>query len=84
MEKSTCFLLFQFVLLRDVAEKLSIAAVLHDEKELVGRLNNLIQLDDMWMSHNFEDVELTTDPLNIVYISYLALFKYFDCHLNTQ
>ena len=58
--------------------------MLHDQEELIGSLNNLIQLDDVWMSHNLENVELTTDPLHIIHISYLALLKYLDCNLHAK
>lgn len=42
LEKLACFLLLEPILRGDEAEELSIAAVLHDEKQLVWSLNSFV------------------------------------------
>ena len=84
LEKLAGFLFFQTVLRSDEAEKLAIAAVLHNQEQPVWSLNRLIKLDDMRMAHHFQDVNLTRDSLNIVNISYLALVENLDGDLMSK
>lgn len=57
--------------------------MLHDQKQLPIRLDYLIKLDDVWMSHNFEDLYLSRYAFNIGFVLNLVLFEDLDGHLLT-
>lgn len=69
LEEPARLFLFQLILRSDVAEELAIAAVLHDEEETIGCFNDFVELDDVWVSNDFQDVQLTGDSLHIVHVS---------------
>ena len=54
--------------------------VLHDEKELLGRFDDLIQLDDVRVPNQLQNVNLSADALNICHIKNLVLFQDLDCY----
>ena len=53
----------------------------HDEIQLMLSLNDLIKLDDIWMSNLLEYLYFTSDSINICLVLNLALFKYLDRNL---
>ena len=57
--------LLESFLFENELKKFSFWDILHDEKELFGRFNNLVELDDIGMSDLFEDVYLSGDSFNI-------------------
>jgi hypothetical protein len=67
--------------LDDVVEELSALHVLHDEEELLGGLDDLVQLDDVGVPDEFEDVDLPRNPLHIRHVDYLLLLQYLYRHL---
>ena len=52
--------------------------MLHDQKELVRRLNDLIELYDVRMPYYLQDVKFSADSLYIIDIGYLAFLKNFN------
>ena len=64
---------FKLLFLDDIVEKLTSADELHDEKELLWRLNNFKQLDDVWVPDKLKNVNLSSHSLYICLTSDLAL-----------
>ena len=65
LEELACLCLFQTLLFDDVIEQFALGYVFCDEVELLRRLNNLIKLNDIWMSGQLEDLDLSRDALDI-------------------
>ena len=63
--KLASFLLFKFCVLHYVIEKLPSTRVFHDEVELLGGLDDLIELNDVGVTNHFQDVDLPRHPLNV-------------------
>ena len=74
LEQPAGLFFFQMVLGCDIVEELSVAAVFHDQEESLWCLYNLVHLDNVWVSYDLEDVDLSLNTLNIVYIVDLPLF----------
>ena len=66
------------LVLHDVVEKFSTVSILHDQVELLGRLNDFVELNDVWVSDHLQDVNLSCHPLDVVHILDLILLKYLD------
>jgi len=81
LEKLASFLLSQFVLRGNEAKEFTIAAILHDQKQLVWRLNSFVQLYNVRMPNYFQNMDLPTDSLNIIHIRNFALVEDFYRHL---
>ena len=64
-KKLASFGLFESFLFENKLKKFSFWDILHDEKELFGRFNNLIELDDIGVSDLLQDVYLSGDSFNI-------------------
>ena len=73
--------LLQLLLLDNVVEKLAATHKLHNEEQLLRRLDNLEELDDVRMPDKLQDVNLSCDSLDIGLAGDLALFKYFYRYL---
>ena len=67
--------------LDNVIEELSTTCMLHDEVQLVLGLDDLIKLDDIPVANLLENLDFTSDPINVCLVLDLALFEYFDCNL---
>ena len=80
LEECTCFWLFKFFLFDDVLKQLPLTDILHDQEQLFGCFDDLIQLDDVGMANLLEDADLSGDSFNIRNISYFAFFKNFNCN----
>jgi hypothetical protein len=65
----------------NMVEELALFHELHDQKELFRCLDDFIKLYYMWMSYEFENVNLPTDSFNVSYFCNFALFQYFDGYL---
>lgn len=70
--------LLHSLILYDVIEELAAARILHDQVELLGSLDDLIELDDVRVPYELEDVNFPRYPLNIAHILNLLLFEDFD------
>ena len=47
--------------------------MLHNKEESVFGLYDFVQLNDVWVLHNFKDVNLTSHTLDVVKIVYFPL-----------
>jgi len=84
VEKAACLTLSHTSIRDNMVEELPTAAVLHDEVELSGCLNDLEELDDMRMLQELKDVDLTSHTLHISNIYYPLLLEnlhgdFFTC-----
>ena len=70
--------LFYSLVLDDVIEELSSISILHDQVKLLWRLNDLIQLDNIWVADHLKNVDFTSDSLDIVHVLYLIFLQNFD------
>ena len=73
--------LLQLLFLDDIVEQLAATHKLHDKEQLLRRLDNLEELDDVRMPDQLQDVDLSCDSLDVGLAGDLALFKYFYCYL---
>ena len=64
-----------------MVEELAVAYVLHYEEQLFGSLNYLVELDDVGVTDQFQDVNLSRDSFDICYIDYSVLLEHFYGHL---
>ena len=76
--------LLELLLFDDVVEELAAAHELHDQKQLLRRLDDLEQLDDVRVPDQLEDVDFARDALYVSISSDFALFEDFDRHLGKQ
>lgn len=58
-------------------EKLATICILHDQIQLLGRFNDLIQLNDVWVPDHLQDVDFTGNTLDIVHVLYFIFFENF-------
>ena len=77
VEKLQSLRLLNSLVLHDKVKELTLTRVLHDEVELLGSFDNLIQLDDVWVSNHFEDMNFSCYSLNIVHILNLVFLENF-------
>lgn len=80
VEKATGFLVGQALLLDDVVEKLAPRHILHDQKQLTRRFDNLVQLHNIGVPDNLEDLDLPHDSCDVALVLDLVFFQYFDGH----
>ena len=62
----------------DVVEQLAAITVLHDEEDLPGSINDLEQLDDVFVAHALEDGDLAADTFHVRWLHNAALLQDFD------
>ena len=74
LEELASFLFLQFLLFYDVIKQLASANILHDKKELLGSLNNFEELNNVWVSDQFENVNLASHSLNVGFFRYFPFF----------
>ena len=84
MEKLDCKWFFYFRMLRDVVEELATLGILHDQVQLFGRFNDFIELNNVWMSDHFKDVDFTRYSFDVVNVKDFILLKNFDSNLLTS
>ena len=65
----------------DVVEELPALHVLHDEEELLGGFDYLVELDDAGVPYELEYVNFSGDSFHVSHIHYLILLEDFHCHL---
>jgi hypothetical protein len=74
MEKAASLSLSNASACDNVIEEFTATAILHDEIQLLRRLNDFVKLDDMWMLNQLQDMNLSCDTLYIGYIHDALLF----------
>ena len=79
LEESACFLLFDPLDLDDVVEKLAPLSIFHNKVQLFLGLNDLIKLDNLRVSDDLQNVDLSGHTLHIGNINDLRLLKDLDC-----
>ena len=77
---ASCFFL-QSLVLDDKVEKFSIGNEFHYQVELFLSLDYFINLHHVWMVKLFENLYLSTDSLNILFILNPGLFQHFNSYL---
>ena len=63
-------LLLQLLVLHDEVEELTALDELHHEVEVLLRLNDLVDLHDVWMVQLLEDLDLSADALDVLFLFY--------------
>ena len=61
-----------------VVKQLTAAAIFHYHVKLLFGFNNLIELNDVWMSDLLENFDFPGDPFNVLLIIDLVLLKNLD------
>jgi len=84
LEEFARFSLFELLLLHDVVEEFAATDELHDQEKLFWSLNDFKELDDVRVSNEFENVDLTRHSLHICIARDLALLEDFDSHLHNN
>ena len=74
------FLFVDTFIFNDVVEKLALLHKLHNQKQLFGGLNDLIQLDEIWMSNKFENMNFACDSFDVGDFADFIFFQEFDCY----
>lgn len=69
------------LLFGDVVEELPARAVLHDEEEVLGGLDDFVELDEVGVADEFEDVYFAGDALDVRHVHDLLLLQHLHCHL---
>ena len=72
--------LLNTLVLDDVVEELASIRILHDKIELLWRLNDFVQLDDIGMANHLQNMDFPCNSLNIIDILDLVFFENFDRH----
>ena len=62
IEEAAGLRILQSPLFDDVVEQFAPGSILHDQEQLLARLDNLIELHDVRVSHDLQDVNLAHDP----------------------
>jgi hypothetical protein len=57
----------------NMVEELAATRILHNQEELFFGLNNLVELNDDWVSEYLENVDFAADSLRVARIHYLVL-----------
>ena len=65
MEEAAGLSILESSLLHDVVEELTTGRVLHDQEQLLTSLNDLVQLHDVRVSHDFQNVNLSHNSSDI-------------------
>ena len=84
LEEFAGFGLLELLLLHDVVEELAPAHELHYQKQLLRRLNDFEQLDDVGMPDELQYVNFASHSLHVSISRDFALFEDFDRHLGKQ
>jgi hypothetical protein len=67
MKKNTGLWLFQATFGHNIIKDFSARCVFHDQIQLPSRLNDLVQLHDVWMSDQLQDMYFSCYALHISY-----------------
>ena len=84
LEEFAGFGFLELLLFHDVVEELAPAHELHDQKQLLRRLDDFEQLDDIGMPDELQNVNFASDTLDVSISRDFALFEDFDRHLGKQ
>ena len=79
-EKLTRLILFQLLLLHDMFEQLAFCHVFHHKEQLFGSLYDLVELDEVWVTDLFQDVDFAGYALDVCHVDYLGFLQDFYGH----
>ncbi len=74
------FLFVHALLADDVIKEFAPFHVLHDKKEVFGCFYDLVKLNDIGVSYEFEDVDFSGDSFYICHIDDSVFFQYLYCN----
>ena len=81
LEEAAALGLLDARLLDDVVEKLAAVRVLHDEVQLLGRLDDLVELDDVRVADHLQDLDLAGHALHVRHLADAVLLEDLHGHL---
>ena len=79
-KRFACFILVHPLFVDNIVEQLSFFHVVNDQKQVLRCLNNLVQLDDIWVSDKFQNMYLPGHSLHVSYVNDSILFQDFNGH----
>ena len=62
----------------DVVKQLAAAAIFHDNVELFFGFNNLVELNDVWMSDLLQNFDFSRDSFDVLLIVDLVFLQNFN------
>lgn len=83
-EELAGLMLLQPFLFYDHLEELPLGHVLHHQEELLWSLNYLVQLNDVWVPDLLQNVDFSSDPLDIGHVGDPTLLKHLHSHSLTS
>lgn len=72
--------LFDPLVFNNEIKELAARSIFHYQIELLGSLNDLVQLDDVGMADHLEDVDFASHSFDVVYVLNLVFLENFDCN----
>jgi hypothetical protein len=78
LEESACLLLFNPLHLDDVVKKLAALGIFHNQVQLLLGFDDLVELDDLRVSDDLQNVDLSGHALHICNVTDLGLFEDLD------
>lgn len=68
------------LLIDNIVKQLAVLDVLHNQKQVLGRLDDLVELDDVGVPYELQDVDLPGHPLDIRDVDDSRLLQDLDGH----
>jgi hypothetical protein len=81
LEKLASFVFLEPRVSHNIVKELPPTGVFHNEVELLGGLNYFIELDNVRMSNQFKNVDLSGHSFDVRDISDSIFLQNFDCNL---
>lgn len=78
LKESASFFLLDSLNLNYVIEQLTSLGIFHDEIEFLLSLDNFVELNDLRVSHDLQNVNLSCHAFHIGHIAYLRFLQYLD------
>ena len=79
--KLGCLLLVEARISDDEVEELAAVGVFHDHEQLLLRLNDLVELDDIGVANFLQNFNFSRNPFNVLLVVDLFFLKDFDGNL---
>jgi hypothetical protein len=75
LEELAGLFFFNSIVRNDVFEEFTATGILHDQIELAGGLDDFVELDDVGVADQFQDMNFSGNPFDIVNICYLFFLE---------
>ena len=75
LENHGSFFFAQKLFFHNIVKKFAALDILHYQIKLLRSFNNFKKLDYVLMAHLFQNLNLSSQPLDVVILNYLALIK---------